>query len=277
MAIGYAAKYDRVLFTKCNKSCADYVLEAVKADDAVGIQIRALDLIEKILLQESEVEWSIFRHEVSDVPREVPLLREVLRCLNDRTLTVRRKACQVLILALRQGSPMTKKILQESIRFVQFDDTDVEALAEPSAQQNELRFEKPGIVQYAFSFQGHEQLETEVKNLPQTVYQRFLAADNGLARSAGIALLERLVLVNPLIIYNTNFVKETSLLAVDRLSSVRKSALETIETLLEAYSNCFALICVYCRIWACLMSDEDVALQKLAISVGKHFESLLIY
>ncbi|EDW54375.1 uncharacterized protein LOC6613488 [Drosophila sechellia] len=266
VAIGYAAKYDRVLFTKCNKSCADYVLEAVKADDAVGIQIRALDLIEKILLQESEVEWSIFRHEVSDVPREVPLLREVLRCLNDRTLTVRRKACQVLILALRQGSPMTKKILQESIRFVQFDDTDVEALAEPSAQQNELRFEKPGIVQYAFSFQGHEQLETEVKNLPQMVYQRFLAADNGLARSAGIALLERLVLVNPLIIYNTNFVKETSLLAVDRLSSVRKSALETIETLLEAYSNCFALICVYCRIWACLMSDEDVALQKLAIS-----------
>lgn len=170
--------------------------------------------------------------------------------------------------------PDDEKILQESIRFVQFDDTDVEALAEPSAQQNELRFEKPGIVQYAFSFQGHEQLETEVKNLPQTVYQRFLAADNGLARSAGIALLERLVLVNPLIIYNTNFVKETSLLAVDRLSSVRKSALETIETLLEAYSNCFALICVYCRIWACLMSDEDVALQKLAISVGKHFKSL---
>ncbi|EDW88923.1 uncharacterized protein LOC6528145 isoform X1 [Drosophila yakuba] len=266
VAIGYAAKYDRVLFSKCNKSCADFVLDAVKADDAVGIQTRALDLIEKILLQQSEVEWSIFRYEVSKVPREVLLLREVMRCLNDRTLTVRRKACQVLILALKQGSPMTKKILQESIRFVQFEDTDVEALAEPSVEQNELRFEKPGIVQYAFSFQGHEQLEMEVKNVPQTVYQRFLAADNGLARSAGIALLERLVLVNPLIIYNTNFVKETSLLAVDRLASVRKSALDTIETLLEAYSNCFALICVYCRIWACLMSDEDVALQKLAIS-----------
>ncbi|XP_043063903.1 uncharacterized protein LOC108089846 isoform X2 [Drosophila ficusphila] len=265
VAIGYAAKYDRILFAKCNKSCADFVLEAVKADDAVGIQTRALDLIEKILMQQSEVEWSIFRYDVSKVPREVPILREVIRCLNDRTFTVRRKACQVLVLALKQGSPMTAKILDESIRFVQFDDADVEALNEPSVEQNELRFEKPGIVQYAFSFEGHEELEQEVKNIPQTVYQRFLAADNGLARSAGLALLERLVLVNPLIIYNTNFVREISLLAVDRLASVRKSALETIETLLEEYSNCFALICVYCRIWACLMSDEDVALQKLAI------------
>jgi len=268
VAISYAAKYDRILFSKCNKSCADFVLEAVKADDAVGIQTRALDLIEKILMQQSEVEWSIFRYDVSKVPREVPLLREVMRCLNDRTFTVRRKACQVLILALKQGSPMTTKILDESIRFVQFEDADVEALAEPSVEQNELRFEKPGVVQYAFSFEGHEELEEEVKNVPQTVYQRFLAADNGLARTAGIALLERLVLVNPLIIYNTNFVRETSLLAVDRLASVRRSALDTMETLLEAYSNCFALICVYCRIWACLMSDEDVALQKLAIMVS---------
>ncbi|KAH8357316.1 hypothetical protein KR200_000648 [Drosophila serrata] len=267
VAIGYAAKYDRVLFAKCNKSCAEYVLEAVKADDAVGIQTRALDLIERILLQQSEVQWSIFRHDVSKVPREVPLITEVIRCLNDRTFTVRKKACQVLVLALKQGSPMTTKILDESIRFVQFEDADVETLTEPSAEQHELRFEKPGIIQYAFSFEGHEELEVEVKNIPQMVYQRFLAADNGLARTSGIALLERLVLINPLIIYNTNFVKEVSLLAVDRLSSVRKSALEMVETLLEAFSNCFALICVYCRIWACLMSDEDVALQKLAVQV----------
>ncbi|KAH8334321.1 hypothetical protein KR059_008824 [Drosophila kikkawai] len=265
VAIGYAAKYDRVLFAKCNKSCADYVLEAVKADDSVGIQTRALDLIERILLQPSEVQWSIFRHDVSKVPREVPLLTEVIRCLNDRTFTVRKKASQVLILALKQGSPMTTKILDESIRFVQFEDADVEALTEPSVEQHELRFEKPGIVQYAFSFEGHEEIEVEVKKIPHLVYQRFLAADNGLARTAGIALLERLVLINPLIIYNTNFVKEVSLLAVDRLSSVRKSALDMVETLLEAFSNCFALICVYCRIWACLMSDEDVALQKLAV------------
>ncbi|XP_034666206.1 uncharacterized protein LOC117900095 [Drosophila subobscura] len=265
IAIGYAAKYDSILYAKCNKSCADYLLEAVKADDAVGIQTRALDLIERILLQQTEVEWSIFRYDVSKVPREVPLLVEVMRCLNDRTFSVRRKACQVLITALKQGSPTTRKILEESIRFVQFDATNVETLAEPSVEQHELRFVKPDIQQCAYSFEGYEQLEAEVKNLPQMIYERFLEADNGLARTSGIALLERLVLVNPLIIYNTNFVRETSLLAVDRLASVRKAALELMETLLEAYSNCFALICVYCRIWSCLLSDEDVALQKLAI------------
>jgi len=80
VAISYAAKYDRILFSKCNKSCADFVLEAVKADDAVGIQTRALDLIEKILMQQSEVEWSIFRYDVSKVPREVPLLNISAAC-----------------------------------------------------------------------------------------------------------------------------------------------------------------------------------------------------
>ncbi|XP_068151455.1 uncharacterized protein Cap-D3 [Drosophila tropicalis] len=265
VAIGYAAKYDGALFAKCNKSCTDFIIEAIKADDAVGIQTRALDLAERILQHQTEVQWSIFRYEVSKVPREVGLIREVMRSLNDRTFTVRRKACQMLIMALKQGSPMTNKILDESIRFVQFEDDDVETLNEPGAHRNELRFEKPGIVQYAFSFEGHEALETEVKNLPQIIYQRFLNSDNGLARAAGIALLERLILINPLIIYNTNFVRETSLLAVDRLASVRKSALEMIETLLQTYSNCFALICVYCRIWACLLSDEDVALQKQSL------------
>ncbi|KAH8285819.1 hypothetical protein KR018_009497 [Drosophila ironensis] len=265
VAIGYAAKYDSILFAKCNKSCSDFLLEAVKADDAVGIQTRALDLMEKILLQQSEVEWTIFRHEVSKVPREVHLLREVMRCLNDRTFTVRRKACQVLILALKQGSPMTRKILDESIQFVQFEDPNVSALAEPTAGQHELRFEKPGIVQFAYSFEGPELLEEEVKNLPDIVYKRFLQADNGIARAAGVTLIERLVLVNPLIMYNTNFVKETSDLALDKLASVRKSALETMETLLEKYSNCFALIYVYCRISAAMLNDEDVALQKLTL------------
>ncbi|XP_030380641.1 uncharacterized protein LOC115628597 [Scaptodrosophila lebanonensis] len=265
IAIGYAAKYDAALYGKCNKSCADYVMEAVKADDAVSIQTRALELVDRILQHQTVVEWSIFRYDVSTIPREVALIKETILCLNDRTFTVRRKASQVLISALKYGSAMTAKILDESIRFVQYNDEDVEAPQEPKAQQHELRFEKPGIYQYAFSFEGHDMLEEEVKNLPQIIYERFLNSDNGLARTSGITLLERLILINPLIIYNTNFVREMSMLAVDRLASVRKAALECIETLLQAYCNCFALICVYCRIWACLLSDEDVALQKLAM------------
>ncbi|XP_017853783.2 uncharacterized protein LOC108607458 [Drosophila busckii] len=254
VAIGYAAKYDAALYAKCNKCCAKFLLDAVRADDAVGIQVRSLDLIERMLQQQVQVEWSLFRHDVSTMPREVALLRETIRSINDKTITVRRKACQVLNVILRQSCPITTRILNECISFVQFSDDHSTA--------GHLR---PQPVQYAYSFEGAELLEPEVIKLPEVLYQRYLSAENGLARCAGISLLERLVLINPRIMYDTDFEQEMSRLAVDMLSSVRRAALDMVDNLLEAYCDCSILVRIYCRIWPCLLNDEDIALQKLAI------------
>lgn len=215
---------------------------------------------------QTQVEWSIFRHDVSTIPREVGLIKETICCLDDKTFTVRRKASQVLSLVLKQGSPISTRILSEAIGFAEFN--DVEEPEEPSARQLELKQEKPGVLEFAYSFEGHEQLESVVKKMPQIIYERFLDNNNGLARCAGIALLERLVLTNPRIIYDTNFERETSLLAVDMLSSVRKAALESIDTLLQTYNNCTILVEVYCRILPCLLNDDDVTLQRLALHVS---------
>ncbi|EDW03827.1 uncharacterized protein LOC6562734 [Drosophila grimshawi] len=265
IAIGYAAKYDAALFAKCNKSCTDFLVESVKADDAVGIQLRSLELIDCILQNETQVNWRIFQHDVSTKQREVDLIRETILCLDDRTFTVRRKASQVLISAIKQGSPITSRILNEIISFVQFTDQDMATETAPNGRQLELNAEKQGILKYAFSFEGHEELEPLVLKMPQVIYDRFLSSSNGLARCSGIALLERLVLINQRIIYDTDFERETSLLAVDILSSVRKSALESIDTLMHKYFNCTILIDVYCRIWPCMLNDEDTALQRITL------------
>ncbi|KAH8262985.1 hypothetical protein KR044_002800 [Drosophila immigrans] len=261
VAIGYAAKYDAALYAKCNQSCSDFLKDSIKADDAVGIQIRTLELIERILQQETHVEWSIFRHDVSTKPREVTLLAETIKNLNDRTFTVRRKASQVLNLSLKQGSPTTMRILNECLTFVQYRD-ESKAL---DPRTRELSLEKPGVLQYVYSFEGHEELEPLVKLMPQIIYERFVDSNNGLARCSGIALLERLALTNQRIIYDTNFEREFAHFAVDSLSSVRKAALESLDTMLLTYCNCTILIGLYCRLWPCLLSDEDVALQKLAM------------
>lgn len=242
------------------------MIEGIRADDAVGIQIRSLELVERILQNQTQVEWSIFRHDVSTIPREVSLIKETICSLDDKTFTVRRKASQVLSLIIKQGSPISTRILSEAIGFAQFN--ELKEPAKPSARQLELSLEKPGVVEFAYSFEGHEQLEPIVKKMPQIIYERFLDNNNGLARCSGIALLERLVLTNPRIIYDTNFERETSLLAVDMLSSVRKAALESIDTLLQTYNNCTILVEVYCRIWPCLINDDDVMLQRLALQVS---------
>ncbi|KAH8392521.1 hypothetical protein KR215_010177 [Drosophila sulfurigaster] len=261
VAIGYAAKYDAALYAKCNQSCSDILKESIKADDAVSIQIRTLELIERILQQETHVEWSIFRHDVSTKPREVTLIAETIKSLDDRTFTVRRKASQVLNLSLKQGSPTTTRILNECLSFVQYSDES--SNSSPRARQ--LSMEKPPVVQYAYSFEGYEELEPLVKQTPQIIYERFVDSNNGLARCSGIALLERLALTNQRIIYDTNFEREFACFAVDTLSSVRKAALESLDTMLQSYCNCTILIGLYCRLWPCLLSDEDMALQKLAM------------
>ncbi|KAL7741177.1 hypothetical protein ACLKA6_018201 [Drosophila palustris] len=264
VAIGYAAKYDAALFAKCNKSCTDILKETIKADDAVGMQIRTLELIERILQQETHVEWSIFRHDVSTKPREVALIGETILCLNDRTFTVRKKASQVINLSLKQGSPITIRILQECLSFAQYGNEEQNP-SEPTERELQLSHEKPGILQYAYSFEGHEELEPLVKKMPQVIYERFVDSNNGPARCSGITLLERLVLTNQRIIYDTNYEREFSCFAVDSLSSVRKTALESLDTLLQTYCNCTILIDLYCRLWPCLLNDEDIALQKLAL------------
>ncbi|XP_064539536.1 uncharacterized protein Cap-D3 isoform X1 [Drosophila montana] len=263
IAIGYAAKYDAALYAKCNKSCTEMLLETIRAEDAVGIQIRTLELFERILQHQTQVGWQVFRYDVSTEPREVALLTETIRCLDDKTSSVRRKASQVLSLSIKQGSPITTRILHEVISFVQYD--DVKTPQKPNARQIELSLERPGDLQYAYSFEGFEELEPEVKKMPKIIYERFMAANNGLARCSGLALLERLVQINQRIIYNTQFEREMSVLATDALSSVRKTALETIDSLLQSYNNCTILIDVYCRIWSCMLNDEDTVLQKLAL------------
>ncbi|KAH8377024.1 hypothetical protein KR093_002837 [Drosophila rubida] len=261
VAIFYAAKYDAALYAKCNKSCSDFLKDSIKADDAVGIQIRTLELIERILQQETHVEWSIFRHDVSTKPREVTLIAETIKSLDDRTFTVRRKASQVLNISLKQGSPTTVRILNECLNFVQYGDES----SGLNHRARQLSMEIPGVLHYAYSFEGYEELEPLVKKMPKIIYERFIDSNNGLARCSGIALLERLVLTNQRIIYDTNFEREFAYFAVDALSSVRKAALESLDTMLQSYCNCTILIGLYCRIWPCLLSDEDIALQKLAM------------
>ncbi|XP_030240666.1 uncharacterized protein LOC115562755 [Drosophila navojoa] len=263
IAIGYAAKYDAALYAKCNKSCTDLLLQAIQADEAVGLQLRSLELIERILQQQTQVEWRIFRHDVSTKPREVALIRETIRCLDDKTFSVRRKASQVLALSIRIGSPITTRILNEVINFVQYD--DLESRAKLNSRQAEISLERPDNLHYVYSFEGFEELEAEVKRIPRLIYDRFLMSSNGLARCSGLALLERLIQINNRILYNTPFEREISALATDTLSSVRKTTLETIDSLLQTYSNCSILVDVYCRIWSCMLNDDDAQLQKLAL------------
>lgn len=204
-ALEYAAKYDAALFTKCNESCVEFLCEAVYADE-VMIRSRAIDLISKILQMESHVDWQMFRHEISDIPREIHLIKELIDSLLDQNNNIKLKSVQALHVALTKGSPNTRKILAECLKYTQFCDTNVKLPDEPRIKKNEIRFEKPNAQTAQYTFQGHGIVDLPFLNLPSYIFTHLYQSPLSYIRRAGIMFMEQLIKLNPIIIFNTNFV-----------------------------------------------------------------------
>ncbi|CAD7000098.1 unnamed protein product [Ceratitis capitata] len=255
-ALEYAAKYDAALFTKCNESSVEFLCEAIYADE-VMIRARAVDLISRILQLEAHVDWQMFRHEVSDIPREVYLINELIKSLQDCNNTIKLKAVQALHVALTKGSPTTVKILSEGIRYTKYRDIGVELPDEPRVRKNEIRYEKPTALEPKYSFEGHGLLELAFMHLPEYIYMFFFQSAQSFIRRAGIMFVEQLVKLNPLIIFNTNFVAETTRLVDEPTALVRKQTLLTIDSILGCYPNCYPVVWVWCKIVAPMLHDGD--------------------
>uniref|UniRef100_A0A1I8N774 Uncharacterized protein n=1 Tax=Musca domestica TaxID=7370 RepID=A0A1I8N774_MUSDO len=255
-ALEYAAKYDAALFTKCNESCVEFLCDAVYADE-VMIRSRTIDLMSKILQMESHVDWQMFRHEVSDIPREIYLIKELIDSIQDQNNNIKLKSVQALHTALTKGSPNARKILTECLKYTEFCDMSVVLPDEPRVGKNEIRYEKPNAQEAKYSFQGHAIIQLSILNLPSYVYTHLYQSPLSYIRRAGIMLMEQLVKLNPLIIFNTNFVMETSRLVCEPTALVRKQTLLSIDSILECYPNCYPVVWVWCKVITPMLQDGD--------------------
>ncbi|XP_067624836.1 uncharacterized protein Cap-D3 [Eurosta solidaginis] len=255
-ALEYAAKYDAALFTKCNESSVEFLCDAIYADE-VMIRSRTIELMSRILQLESNVDWQMFRHEVSDIPREVYFINELIKSLQDCNNTIKLKAAQALQIALTKGSPNTLKIMSEGVRYTKYLDINVRLPDEPRVRKNEIRYEKPLALEPQYSFEGHALVELSFLHLPEYVYANLFQSPQSYMRRAGVMFMEQLVRINPLIIFNTNFVAETTRLVDEPTALVRKQTLLTIDNTLGCYPNCYPVVWVWCKIVAPMLRDAD--------------------
>ncbi|XP_055837602.1 uncharacterized protein LOC129906003 [Episyrphus balteatus] len=262
-ALDYAAKYDAALFTRCNASIVDFLSEAVYADE-VSIRSRAVDLFSKIILLESKVDWEMFRHQVSETPREVYIIKELIDSISDTNNSIKIKAIQAIQQGLIKGSPNTKKILIEGIKYAQVNDSDVKLPDEPRALENEIRYSKPKTPDPEYTFTGFEIVILSFLHLPEQIYPLFSNPVSHLRRAA-VMFIEAIVKINPLIIFNTNFVKETCQLVNEPTLLVRKQTMIMVDSILETYPNCYPVIFVWCKIITPMLQDSDPKNIELAL------------
>lgn len=211
-AMDYAAKYDAALFTKCNSSCQKYLCQALYSDEA-NIRCRAVELIGKILQLDSEVDWQMFRHEVSKVPREVHFIKELIESLQDCSDNVKLKAAQALLAILSKGSSNSRNIFVQCIKHTKYSDEDIHLPEEPKMKKNEMQFEKPRTnsdKQIDYNFSGHEIIESSLCKLPQYIFKYLYKNSISYVRRTGIILIEELIKLNLTLVFNTKFVSVSS-------------------------------------------------------------------
>lgn len=205
-AMDYAAKYDAALFTKCNSSCLEFLCKALYSDEA-NIRCRAVELLGKILQLDSEVDWQMFRHEVSNVPREVNFIKELIDSFQDSSDNVKLKAVQAL-LSILHGSSNSRNIFVECIKNTKYSDEGIHLPEEPKMNRNEMRFTKPttNTEPINYSFPGHEIIEPSMMQLPRCIFKYLYKNSVYHVRKTGIMLMEELIKLNPMMVYNTDFI-----------------------------------------------------------------------
>ena len=177
----------------------------MRAEDIL-VRQNAIDICNRLIKINSNVNSELSRHEVSKVPREMFAIKELLIRLEDSNSVIKLKTLHGLNDAFVNGSQTTKQILKEGIAYAIFHENDIFLPVEPRISKKEIRYERPTSQTPAYTYEGYEIIQPYFNKLPQIIFGLW-NSQIGYVRKAAIALIEPIVLINPLVIYNTNFVK----------------------------------------------------------------------
>uniref|UniRef100_A0A336MX24 CSON008800 protein n=1 Tax=Culicoides sonorensis TaxID=179676 RepID=A0A336MX24_CULSO len=225
-------KYETEMYKKCNLSIVPWLSNLAYSKE-IAHRNNAVEFLGKMLLVNAKVEWTLFENEISQVPREVDILKILFAKIIDVNNGVKQKALGALIKAFNSGNKTVTEILMNA-------------------------FSKDGQSQY-------ESIAEEIKSLFEKLYH-LLNNDLAHIRRAVILLLEILATRNSDMIDCKEFRDVIMELPDDATILVRKQSLTILNTLLQKYPNHAGLIELWTKCFLILMKDSDVKIVELAMN-----------
>lgn len=227
-------KYETEMYKKCNLSLVPWLLTLSNSKE-IQHRTNAAEFLGKMLLVDAKVEWTLFENEISEIPREVEILKILFSKIIDVNNGVKQKALSALIKAFNSGNKSVTEILMNA-------------------------FTKNGETKY-------ESINDEIKGLFEKL-MHLLNNDLAHIRRAVILLLEILATRNSDIIDCKEFREVIMELPDDATILVRKQSLVILNTLLEKYPNHEGLIELWTKCFLILMKDSDAKIVELAMNVS---------
>uniref|UniRef100_A0A182YI39 Uncharacterized protein n=1 Tax=Anopheles stephensi TaxID=30069 RepID=A0A182YI39_ANOST len=294
-----AVRYELVMYRKCNVSIVGF-LKQIEAHAEASTRINAVEMISKLAMVDCSVDWELFQSEISNVPREIELIKLLQTKLLEKSNTVKLKAFQCLLKILQNGNKTMKQIFHDAFYSANADEDERNYLqlndVEELFRTAELEL---GISRAALNFANHspssmakdsaasggaktidkapttsqklssdvpgmETIEEILASLPNTIYDGALSPISAIRRVA-LSCLECILELNRDRIDEPIFDHIITRLAKDPVMLVRRTTLNVLNKLIALYPNYLPLIKLWSKCLLFFLDDVDQKLKESAM------------
>uniref|UniRef100_A0A182P5Z9 Uncharacterized protein n=1 Tax=Anopheles epiroticus TaxID=199890 RepID=A0A182P5Z9_9DIPT len=292
-----AVRYELVMYRKCNVSIVDY-LKQIETHSEVSTRINIVEMIARLAVVDCTVDWELFQSEISNIPREIELIKLLGNKLLEKANTVKLKAFQCLLKILQNGNKTMKRILRDAFYSPHADEdeknylqmNDVEELfqtaeLELGISRNALNFRQQGsssankplddkgemtsstslsCPKLSSDVAGIETIEELLASLPNTIYDGMLSPISAIRRVA-LSCLEYILELNRNRIDEPIFGYIITKLAKDPVMLLRRTTLNVLNKLIALYPNYLPLIKLWSKCLLFFLDDVDQKLKESAM------------
>uniref|UniRef100_A0A182JS42 Uncharacterized protein n=1 Tax=Anopheles christyi TaxID=43041 RepID=A0A182JS42_9DIPT len=292
-----AVRYELVMYRKCNVSIVDY-LKQIETHSDVGTRINVVEMIAKLAVVDCTVDWELFQSEISNIPREIELIKLLGNKLPEKANAVKLKAFQCLLKMLQNGNTIVKRIFRDAFYSPHADEdeknylqmNDVEELfqtaeLELGISRNVLNFSQQALStsnkpsdnndlmrssasqpsrKLSSDVPGIAAIEEMLTSLPNTMYDGMLSPISAIRRVA-LSCLECILELDRNRIDDPTFEYIITKLAKDPVMLLRRTTLNVLNKLLALYPSYLPLIKLWSKCLLFFLDDVDQKLKESAM------------
>uniref|UniRef100_A0A182NNB9 Uncharacterized protein n=1 Tax=Anopheles dirus TaxID=7168 RepID=A0A182NNB9_9DIPT len=292
-----AVRYEHAMYSKCNISIVDY-LKQIETHAEASTRINILEMIAKLAVIDCTVDWELFQSEISNVPREIEMVKLLHNKLIEKSNTVKLKAFQCLLKILQNGNKTMKQIFHDAYyspdadedekKYLQMNDVEdlfQTAELELGISRSVLNFSQHATadvnkssdegstsnsnnvrVQHKISSEivGIETIEEILISLPNVMYDAMLSPISAIRR-VSLSCFECIVELNRNRIDEPVFEYIITKLAKDPVMLLRRTTLNVLNKLIALYPNYLPLIKIWSKCLLFFLDDVDQKLKESAM------------
>lgn len=113
------AHYDAAMVRQCGESINEFLIQIASSKESQH-RTNCVELISRMIINDTECNWELFRSELPKLPREIKLIRILLQKMYDSNNVVALKAINAFLRITNEGNKISKEALKVCLCLFHF-------------------------------------------------------------------------------------------------------------------------------------------------------------